>query len=404
MTLFWIAITGLLLAALLLLLIAGWRSDHLSSVDRDTLNKVFYQQRLHELDEDEAQGVIAARQPMVQELQQTLLTDIPSSSASAPGRPLSRWVLLPGAVLLVIVSLGCYLKTGGLPGLIAWHQVQDDYPALRARLLDPQAKPLTLEELARLGLGLRTALQQDSGQLRDWLMLGRIGMVLDNRETAIEAFQRALQLAPNNEEVKLSYAEVLTRSSDPQDNREAQAMLKAMLQQAPTNVRLLSLAAFNAFEQQQYPQAISFWQTMLTQLPTNDPRAAQVQRSIQQAKTAAGLQTSQLSLRITLAEATEKMLPPGGVMYISVSDGVSPVPVAVKKLPLSHFPLSLTLDDSNAMMPERLLSAQHQVKVRVRIARDGSATPKPGDWFGESALTPFDGHQHLAVEINQQQP
>ncbi|UQY43060.1 c-type cytochrome biogenesis protein CcmI [Erwinia sp. PK3-005] len=404
MTLFWIVITGLLLAALLLLLIAGWRSDRPSSVDRDTLNKVFYQQRLHELDEDEAQGVIAARQPMVQELQQTLLTDIPSSSASAPGRPLSRWVLLPGAVLLVIVSLGCYLKTGGLPGLIAWHQVQDDYPALRARLLDPQAKPLTLEELARLGLGLRTALQQDSGQLRDWLMLGRIGMVLDNRETAIEAFQRALQLAPNNEEVKLSYAEVLTRSSDPQDNREAQAMLKAMLQQAPTNVRLLSLAAFNAFEQQQYPQAISFWQTMLTQLPTNDPRVAQVQRSIQQAKTAAGLQTSQLSLRITLAEATEKMLPPGGVMYISVSDGVSPVPVAVKKLPLSHFPLSLTLDDSNAMMPERLLSAQHQVKVRVRIARDGSATPKPGDWFGESALTPFDGHQHLAVEINQQQP
>ena len=404
MTLFWIVITGLLLAALLLLLIAGWRSDRPSSVDRDTLNKVFYQQRLHELDEDEAQGVIAARQPMVQELQQTLLTDIPSSSASAPGRPLSRWVLLPGAVLLIIVSLGCYLKTGGLPGLIAWHQVQDDYPALRARLLDPQAKPLTLEELARLGLGLRTALQQDSGQLRDWLMLGRIGMVLDNRETAIEAFQRALQLAPNNEEVKLSYAEVLTRSSDPQDNREAQAMLKAMLQQAPTNVRLLSLAAFNAFEQQQYPQAISFWQTMLTQLPTNDPRVAQVQRSIQQAKTAAGLQTSQLSLRITLAEATEKMLPPGGVMYISVSDGVSPVPVAVKKLPLSHFPLSLTLDDSNAMMPERLLSAQHQVKVRVRIARDGSATPKPGDWFGESALTPFDGHQHLAVEINQQQP
>lgn len=404
MTLFWIVITGLLLAALLLLLIAGWRSDRPSSVDRDTLNKVFYQQRLHELDEDEAQGVIAARQPMVQELQQTLLTDIPSSSASAPGRPLNRWVLLPGAVLLIIVSLGCYLKTGGLPGLIAWHQVQDDYPALRARLLDPQEKPLTLEELARLGLGLRTALQQDSGQLRDWLMLGRIGMVLDNRETAIEAFQRALQLAPNNEEVKLSYAEVLTRSSDPQDNREAQAMLKAMLQQAPTNVRLLSLAAFNAFEQQQYPQAISFWQTMLTQLPTNDPRVAQVQRSIQQAKTAAGLQTSQLSLRITLAEATEKMLPPGGVMYISVSDGVSPVPVAVKKLPLSHFPLSLTLDDSNAMMPERLLSAQHQVKVRVRIARDGSATPKPGDWFGESALTPFDGHQHLAVEINQQQP
>lgn len=404
MTLFWIVFTGLLLAALLLFVAAGWRSERAPRIDRDTLNKTFYQQRLDELEQDEAQGVIAARQPMVLELQQTLLTDIPPSASASSRRPLSRWVLLPGALLLVVVSLGCYLKTGGLPGLIAWQQVQHDYPTLRARLLDPQAKPLTLEELARLGLGLRTALQQDGSQLHDWLILGRIGMVLNNRDTAIEAFQRALQLAPNNEEVKLSYAEVLTRSSDPQDNREAQAMLKAMQQREPTNPRLLSLVAFNAFQQQQYPEAIAAWQTLLTQLPASDPRVAQVQRSIQQAKSAAGLQTSQLALRVTLPPGVEKMLPPDGVMYISVSDGVSPVPVAVKKLPLSHFPLSLTLDDSNAMMPQRLLSAQHQVKVRVRIARDGSATPQPGDWFGESALTPFDGHQHLAVEISQQQP
>jgi hypothetical protein len=76
----------------------------------------------------------------------------------------------------------------------------------------------------------------------------------------------------------------------------------------------------------------------------------------------------------------------------------------VKRLPLSHFPLSLTLDDSNAMMPDRLLSAQHQVQVRVRISRDGSANPQSGDWFGLSAITPWDGHQQLAVEINQQQP
>jgi hypothetical protein len=56
------------------------------------------------------------------------------------------------------------------------------------------------------------------------------------------------------------------------------------------------------------------------------------------------------------------------------------------------------------MMPDRLLSAQHQVQVRVRISRDGSANPQSGDWLGLSAVTPWDGHQQLAVEINQQQP
>lgn len=98
------------------------------------------------------------------------------------------------------------------------------------------------------------------------------------------------------------------------------------------------------------------------------------------------------------------MLPPDGVLYISVSDGDSPVPVAVKRIPLSHFPLTLTLDDSNAMMPDRLLSAQHQVAVRVRVSRDGSANPQPGDWLGLSAVTPWDGHQSIAVEINKQLP
>ena len=129
-----------------------------------------------------------------------------------------------------------------------------------------------------------------------------------------------------------------------------------------------------------------------------------IARSIEKARSEAGQQSRQLTLTVTLTRQAEKMLPPDGVLYISVSDGDSPVPVAVKRMPLSHFPLSLTLDDSNAMMPDRLLSAQHQVEVRVRISRDGSANPQPGDWLGLSAVTPWDGHQPIAVEINKQLP
>lgn len=87
-----------------------------------------------------------------------------------------------------------------------------------------------------------------------------------------------------------------------------------------------------------------------------------------------------------------------------MTDGANPVPVAVKQLPLSRFPLSFSLDDSNAMMPERLLSAQHQVKVRVRISHDGLATPQAGDWFGESELQNFSGKGQVSVQIDKQVP
>lgn len=400
---FWITLLVMMVAVSALLLIAGGRRPRQPATDRDTLNKTFYHQRLQELEEDEAQGVVAERPEMVRELQQTLLLDIPQETATQ-ARSVSRWALVPGVVLIFAVSLGFYIKTGGLSQVLAWQQAQRDLPALKAQVMDPEAKPLSMAALSRLGLGLRTTLEQSPRNVDDWLMLGRIGMVLNNADTATQAFERALQLAPNDAEVQLSYADVLTRSQDPENVRQAGLMLAAMLKQDNNNLRVLSLYAFNAFTQQHFAQAIESWQKMLQLLPSDDKRAVMIQRSIAQAKADSGQQGQRLALTVTLGAAAEKMLPTGGVLYISVTDGESPVPVAVKRMPLSHFPLSLTLDDSNAMMPSRLLSAQRQVQVRARISRDGSANSQSGDWFGQSAVMPFDGKQPLNVDINQQQP
>lgn len=403
MSAFWITLFLLLLAVCTLFLTAGWRQRQASAGDRDRLNQRFYHQRVEELAQDEEQGVVAERPLMERELQQTLLADIPPAQ-TLQSHTSRRWILLPGLIVLIAVSLGTYLKTGGLAQFTGWMQVQQAYPELRARLMDPGAKPLSMEELARLQLGLRTALQTEPDNLADWTMLGRLGMVLNNAEIASQAFEHALQLAPNDLALKQDYAEVLTRSPDPQDNRQASLLLQSLLKADPQNLRTLSLLAFNAYGQQQYDQAIEAWQTLLALLPAGDQRHAMIARSIEKARSEAGQQSRQLALTVTLTAKAEKMLPPDGVLYISVSDGASPVPVAVKRMPLSHFPLSLTLDDSNAMMPDRLLSAQHQVEVRVRISRDGSANPQPGDWLGQSAVTPWDGHQSIAVEINKQLP
>ena len=45
------------------------------------------------------------------------------------------------------------------------------------------------------------------------MMLGRVGMALNNATTATQAFAHAYQLDPNSLEVRLGYAEVLTRST-----------------------------------------------------------------------------------------------------------------------------------------------------------------------------------------------
>ncbi|MBS0909236.1 c-type cytochrome biogenesis protein CcmI [Tatumella sp. JGM118] len=403
MSALWLSIFILLLAACALVLTSGWRSGKDTSTQRDQLNKTFYRQRLNELDEDEQQGVVAEKQEMIIELQQTLLTDIPQQQ-TVTGRHSGRWVLWPGLIILVLVTLGMYLKTGGLAQVLAWDQINAQYPKLRAQLMNPQDKALNVQELEEFEVGLRTSLQSHPDNINDWAMLGRLGMVLNNTPLSSQAFQRALKLAPDNNELKLDYASVLVRSQDPQDNRQAQVMLSTMLTAEPNNLRILSLLAAVNYTQQNYDTAIGYWQKMLPLLPANSKEANAVEQGIELARTNAGQQSSKLTLNVAIAPTAEKMLTPNGILYISVTDGVSPVPVAVKRIPLSHFPLTVTLDDSNAMVQERLLSAQHNIQVRVRISRDGSADPQSGDWYGQTGKLPYNGHQTVAVEINQQQP
>ncbi|QUY48300.1 c-type cytochrome biogenesis protein CcmI [Serratia plymuthica] len=401
---FWLIIIVLLAGAAALLVVPAMRQGKQgAATSRDALNKALYQDRLNELEQDEDQGVVAERPELVKELQQNLLNDIPGQQ-DVQTKPITRWALVPGVLLLVVVSLGFYLKTGGLAQVMDWQQVQAQMPELRARVANERAQPLSMEEIARLGLGLRTALQQDDRNINDWMMLGRVGMALNNATTATQAFAHAYQLDPNNLEVRLGYAEVLTRSNDPEDNKQATQMLRKMIADDHTNLRVLSLLAFNAFEQGDFKQAIGAWQVMLKLLPANDQRTEVLKRSIAQAKSQAGEEAVKLNVNVTLSPEATNALPQQGTLVISVTDGTNPVPVAVKQLPLSRFPLSFSLDDSNAMMPERLLSAQHQVKVRVRISHDGLATPQAGDWFGESELQNFSGKEQVSVQINKQVP
>ncbi|WON75719.1 c-type cytochrome biogenesis protein CcmI [Serratia sp. UGAL515B_01] len=401
---FWLMMIVLLVGSAALLVVPamcqGIRSN---TASRDALNKAFYQERLGELEQDEEQGVIAERPELVKELQQNLLNDIPVQPEQRI-QPINRWALVPGVVVLVVVAVGFYLKTGGLSQVMAWHQVMSQMPELRERVTNEHAKPLSMEEIARLGLGLRTSLQDDDRNINDWMMLGRVGMAMNNATTATQAFARAYSLDQNNTDVRLAYAEVLTRSNDPEDNKQAAKILRKMVTEDHTNLRVLSLLAFNAFEQENYSQAIGAWQVMLKLLPADDQRVEVIKRSIEQAKVQAGEENVKLSVNVTLSPQAAKALPQQGMLLVSVTDGTNPVPVAVKQLPLSRFPLSFSLDDSNVMMPERLLSSLHQVKVRVRLSQDGLATPQAGDWFGESGLQVFNGKEQVSVQIDKQVP
>jgi cytochrome c-type biogenesis protein CcmH len=194
------------------------------------------------------------------------------------------WPYLLGGIAFIVLSLGMFMKTSSVLPVLEWRKVTEQTPQLLQRVMNPKSAPLTIEEIARLRLGLRSQLQDAPDDLHGWLMLGRISQVLNDPQEMKQAYERALQLSPRSTEARMGYAEVLTRSANPQDVAQAGEILKGLLKENHSDPDILNLAAFNAYAQDNYAEAIAAWKVMLQLVPADDPRRAVILRSIQQAE------------------------------------------------------------------------------------------------------------------------
>ena len=57
-------------------------------------------------------------------------------------------------------------------------------------------------------------------------------------------------------------------------------------------------------------------------------------------------------------------------------------PLAVRKLQVVRWPMSFVLDDADAMIPGRTLSAVNRIQLEARISPSGEALPRAGDLVG----------------------
>jgi len=74
---------------------------------------------------------------------------------------------------------------------------------------------------------------------------------------------------------------------------------------------------------------------------------------------------------------------PGTTLFIYATDVTSPgPPLAVLRLRVERWPVSFVLDDADAMIPGRNLSAARSVQLEARVSPGGAALPRPGDLVG----------------------
>ncbi|MGB1006850.1 MAG: c-type cytochrome biogenesis protein CcmI [Thalassobaculaceae bacterium] len=263
--LFWVA-TAVLALALMALVVAGLRRPR---VPAEAPDLALYRGQLDELARDVAAGRLAPADHDAArlEIERRLLAaaGAPPVASGGTGR---RGPLTMGlAVLILGGGYATYLALGAphLPDQPLALRA-DERAAAAARLRQAQM----IEEMVA-GLAARLAAAPDD--LAGWQRLGRSYMVLGRFPAAAEAFAKAAELAPENVDILLAWAEALlppVRAAGPPPAPFDAVMARVTAVQ-PDNPRALFMRGEAAARSGRPAEARRLWRRLLARLPADSP-------------------------------------------------------------------------------------------------------------------------------------
>ncbi|VVN64916.1 hypothetical protein PS718_00029 [Pseudomonas fluorescens] len=380
---FWLAAGLLLLVALSFLLIPVLRERRAQrEEDRTALNVALYQERVAELQTQQAEGVLDAAQMDSgrAEAARELLADTEGVTAPRVSR-LGKPFPLLAAVLVPVLGLALYLHFGAA----------DKVELTREFAQAPQSMEEMTQRLERA-----VAAQPDSAE--GLYFLGRTYMAQERPADAAKMFERAANLAGRQPELLGQWAQAQYFADGKKWSDKIQALTDEALKADPKEVTSLGLLGIAAFEGERYQQAIDYWNRLLAQLPPDDKSRAALQGGIERAaerlKASGGTvaeatapKAALLKVSVELASELKGKVQPGDSVFIFVrATSGPPAPLAAKRLTVADLPVTVELGDADAMMPQLKLSNFPEVQLVARVSRAGK--PTAGEWVGRSGPLP----------------
>ncbi len=376
---FWLAAGLLLLVALSFLLIPVLRERRAQrEEDRTALNVALYQERVAELQAQQAEGVLDAAQldSGRAEAARELLADTEGAVAPRVSR-LGKPLPLLAAVLVPVLGLGLYLHFGAA----------DKVELTREFAQAPQSMEEMTQRLERA-----VAAQPDSAE--GLYFLGRTYMAQDRPADAAKMFERAANLAGRQPELLGQWAQAQYFADGKKWSKQIQKLTDEALRADPKEVTSLGLLGIAAFEGERYQEAIDYWNRLLAQLPPDDNSRVALQGGIERAAErlkasggkvaeAAAPKSALLTVSVDLASDLKSKVQPGDSVFIFArATSGPPAPLAAKRLTVADLPVTVELGDADAMMPQLKLSNFPEVQLVARISRAGQ--PTAGEWIGRS--------------------
>lgn len=394
---FWILSLLLIVIAALFVVVPLYRQQTAEKpvglADRNAANLRIFQDRMKELERDLEEGLLDQQQFMSlkAELERNILADVAEieSDEMSDNHHASNWrspvKLVPVVALLLLVPLSYVLY--GAWGFRNDLAVAEIFERSRQAGDDPVAVRDLIFELGAV-------VERDPENGWALYFIARHLVTLGQMQEAAMFFERAATFIEN----PLDRAVVLGQYAQAQYIASGQQMtdqVKEIIAQAqrlnPGEPAVLQLLGADAFVNQDYQAAITYWQRLLNMNPVGEDAdflrsvIAQAQQMLGAPATGEPVADSAgPRLEIALSVAPEVVLPAQTRVFVSVQNPeASGPPLAARVMTVAELPAVVTLSNNDAVGPFNLSSAT-QVVVVATASLGGSADVQTGDFQARS--------------------
>ena len=400
---FWILTAALFTSAMLFVLVPLLRKSDLSEDGekvRNEANISLFKEREQELEAELAAKSIDVKQfnSLLIELKQNLLSDVvDESDQSIPSKRIKKtqgkrltnnksarekfltWNIGFPILLTFLIPLLAYSLYDRW-GYIDEVEMMDLYQRTVQNVDD-------LEEAQALIVSLGQAVQKDDGQPWAWYFLGEnfsnIGM-FNEAEIAYARSADLFDATPEKALVLGRVAMVKYINADLQLTPEVTGVIDEARAINPNEITILQLLASDASSNEDYATAISYWR-LLIQADPNSQQAQTLRANITAAQQILAQQSPSSEegpvIDVTVSLADDLELNSSLRVFIAArnADREGMPPLAATDLVVGNLPMTVRLDNSSAVGPFNLASAEN-VYVSALVSQAGIAAPQPGDY------------------------
>jgi cytochrome c-type biogenesis protein CcmH len=323
------------------------------------------------------------------------------------------------AVFVVVLAAGGYAKLGAPDRLaLGPHSSSGDGEG-GEQAQAPMSAASRAEAMAKIDAfvsKIQARIKEKPDDAEAWQMLARTYAALGRQQQALDAFQQAEKLNPNDPTLLSDYAVSLALANNRDLEGAPRALVERALKANPRHPKALALAGTAAYGRKDYKQAVAYWETLAQVEPADSPMAQQIRDSIAEAKqqmaagpapassdapktAQASADGAQITGTVTLSDKLKSQVSPNDTVFIFARAVEGPrMPLAILRKQVKDLPFEFKLDDSLAMSPAAKLSSVPQVIVGARVSKSGNAMPQSGDLQGLSAPTVV-GARGVKIEI-----